>query len=344
LTGTPIQNSLADLGSLIAFLGMPILQEPAIFRKYIDGMSHRSKAGPKNDFTNLRLLLGSICLRRSKAILSLFGLTMEERRPRFSTLEREEYNVLLQKGRIALDLALSGHNTKETHQRVIEALLRLRLFCNNGSVQEKDGQSTSCGDPEETLSLLEQSGEAVCKYCCCDILSIGISESPDFVHMTECRRLICRECIPQYHQELKKAETDSKQPCPFCSQKHGEDNLLRKETGYIGAGSASTKQYPSKLIALLEDIHKNPLQEKRYWPVPEFSLAALIAHNQDSIVFSFWKKSLDLVGNLFNANGIQYCRVDGSLSLGKRKAVLSEFQGNLEVRVLIMTLGTGAVG
>jgi hypothetical protein len=62
------------------------------------------------------------------------------------------------------------------------------------------------------------------------------------------------------------------------------------------------------------------------------------------IIFSFWKKSLDLVGELFTANGIQYLRVDGSLSLGRRKTVLSEFQVNPEIRVLVMTLGTGAIG
>jgi SWI/SNF-related matrix-associated actin-dependent regulator of chromatin subfamily A3 len=323
---------------------MPILKEPAIFRKYIDGMLHLSKVSSQTDFTNLRLLLGSICLRRSKAILSLFGLTMEERRPQFSPLEREEYNLLLQKGRIALDIALSGHNTKETHQRVIEALLRLRLYCNNGSPQENDRHSASPLDLDETLSLIQQSGEAVCKYCSCDILSISFCEGPDFVHMTECRRLICGECVPQYHQDFKKAQKEGKESCPFCSDKHCADSLFRKETGKYAAGKASRKIYPSKLIALLEDILKNPLHEKRYQSGPELLLIELLAHNQDSIIFSFWKKSLDLVGDLFDANGIRYCRVDGSLSLGKCRTVLLEFRGNPEVRVLIMTLGTGAVG
>jgi SWI/SNF-related matrix-associated actin-dependent regulator of chromatin subfamily A3 len=68
------------------------------------------------------------------------------------------------------------------------------------------------------------------------------------------------------------------------------------------------------------------------------------AHDWCSIIFSFWKKSLDLVGELFAANEVRYCRVDGSLSLGRRKTVLSEFQRNHEVGVLLMTLGTGAVG
>jgi len=101
-------------------------------------------------------------------------------------------------------------------------------------------------------------------------------------------------------------------------------------------------------MALLEDVQRNLLQEKRH---VRFLAAGLkptntgtIAKNQYSIVFSSWKKSLDLIGDLFEANGVRYCHVDGSLSLGKRKAVLSEFQANQEVGVLVMTLGTGAVG
>lgn len=50
------------------------------------------------------------------------------------------------------------------------------------------------------------------------------------------------------------------------------------------------------------------------------------------------------MGDLFKANGVCYCRVDGSLPLGQRKKVLTEFQENPEVGVLAMTLGTGAVG
>ena len=265
LTGTPIQNSLTDLSALVAFLGVPILQEPAIFRKYINDVTHSSRCNPQVDFKNLRLLLSSICLRRPKDILCLFGLKLEERTPQFSAVERQEYNDLLLKGRIALDLALSGHNTKETHQRVIEALLRLRLYCNNGSPEENSRPSSSSPmDSEEILSLLQQTGEVVCKCCSCDILSLDISDNPDFVHMTECRILICAECIPQYQQELRKIPKDGAQSCPFCSGKHCTDNLIRKETKVREGGAVIRKTYPSKLLALLADIQRNPLHEKRY--------------------------------------------------------------------------------
>lgn len=66
--------------------------------------------------------------------------------------------------------------------------------------------------------------------------------------------------------------------------------------------------------------------------------------NSTSVVFSFWKRTLDIVGKLFTANGINFLRVDGSLPFAARKTVLSEFQTSSEKTVLLMTLGTGAVG
>jgi SWI/SNF-related matrix-associated actin-dependent regulator of chromatin subfamily A3 len=263
LTGTPIQNSLTDLAALVSFLGVPILKEPAIFRKHIDGATHPSKANTQVDFQNLRLLLGSICLRRPKDILCLFGLTVEERRPKFSAVERQEYNDLLRKSRVALDLALSGHNSNETHQRVIEALLRLRLYCNNGLSPEKGSPSSSSLDSEDVLGFLQQNGEVVCKYCSCDILSLDAVGNPDFVHMTECRLLICCECISQYQEELKRCRKNGEQLCPFCSGKHCMDNLFRKESKVREEELAVGKVYPSKLLALLDDIQMNPLHEKR---------------------------------------------------------------------------------
>lgn len=63
-----------------------------------------------------------------------------------------------------------------------------------------------------------------------------------------------------------------------------------------------------------------------------------------SIVFSFWRKTLDLVGDLFELSGVQYCRIDGSISLSKKKELLREFRDRIDLKIILMTLGTGAMG
>ena len=63
-----------------------------------------------------------------------------------------------------------------------------------------------------------------------------------------------------------------------------------------------------------------------------------------SVVFSFWKKSLDLVGSALEARGIKYSRVDGDMPVKKRNTTLLDFQNRVASRALLMTFSTGAVG
>jgi SNF2 family DNA or RNA helicase len=63
-----------------------------------------------------------------------------------------------------------------------------------------------------------------------------------------------------------------------------------------------------------------------------------------SIVFSFWKTSLDLVGTVLQHHDIAYLRIDGSVSSTERQRALRGFDSASERIVLLMTIGTGAVG
>ena len=70
-------------------------------------------------------------------------------------------------------------------------------------------------------------------------------------------------------------------------------------------------------------------------------LANLCGH---SIVFSSWKKTLLLAGQLLSSHSIRYEMIDGSIPLSKRIKVLNAFRSQTGPNVLLMTLGTGAVG
>jgi len=63
-----------------------------------------------------------------------------------------------------------------------------------------------------------------------------------------------------------------------------------------------------------------------------------------SIVFSFWKRSLDLMAQILHENGLEFGQVDGTLSPDRRQEVLAEFRQNDSAKILLMTLGTGAQG
>jgi SNF2 family DNA or RNA helicase len=88
LTGTPIQNSLEDLASLVAFIRISPLHTLSEFRKHIITPLLKGKDQGSN---SLRILLDSICLRRTKKLLNLPDSFDEDRRIDFSSLEKKVY-------------------------------------------------------------------------------------------------------------------------------------------------------------------------------------------------------------------------------------------------------------
>jgi len=63
-----------------------------------------------------------------------------------------------------------------------------------------------------------------------------------------------------------------------------------------------------------------------------------------SIIFSCWTRTLDLIGSSLNNALVNFQRIDGECPTAKREKILDEFTNNPNLRVLIMTTGTGAVG
>lgn len=323
LSGTPIQNSLEDLGALVKFLQLPVLKEGNNFNTYITRKTMLAVPAAKRDFENLRCLLGSICLRRNKGVLQMEQSKYHTYPIEFIPEERAQYNKLKRRCQQAIDMAVSGRKAKETHQSVLEALLRLRLFCNNGDVPSL---RLSPEAAEETLSCMQQSGEAVCGYCSCDVLSLGGCGDPEPAILTNCRRFVCGECTVRYRADIEEHRNlEDHFECPLCKKDHDHDEPMFEAVDEIEAESTTERTYPSKLKVLLKDVQENSNGEK-------------------SVIFSFWKRTLDLVGDLFKENNVSFFRVDGSLPFGARKAVLSDFQTSTNTKVLLMTLGTGAVG
>lgn len=180
----------------------------------------------------------------------------------FTVEERGEYSRIERICKEALDLAVSGHKVKEAHQNVLEILLRLRLFCNNGSIYNDEGRTHSSSkfmDPGEAFSLLQQSDRATCYYCSCDITSIAGSDNHDSVALTNCGRAICSDCVP-----LWRSETGKRKQCPICRSTHSLESVVAESNKDV----LSPTKYPSKLLALCRDIEIHKNEGKRLVPYP----------------------------------------------------------------------------
>lgn len=247
LTGTPIQNSLEDLGSLIKFLRIPSLDDASQFRAHITNKAQPSKTNPKPDFENLRVLLGAVCLRRNNTILPLHQPKEHTHELDFSSNERRDYNEILHAFKEAIRAAVNENKSAKAHQTVLDGLLRLRMFCNNSNMR---GTST-----EEVGSLLQQNRKSFCLLCFCDVLSYSSYTDTRSGCITQCRRVICSDCVESYEEDR-----EIKSRCPLCHTAHGGlmSGTLDEDANYDMSGS----EFPSKLIVLCKDIQEHKHEGK----------------------------------------------------------------------------------
>jgi SNF2 family DNA or RNA helicase len=63
-----------------------------------------------------------------------------------------------------------------------------------------------------------------------------------------------------------------------------------------------------------------------------------------SIIFSYWRQSLHKLARILEKANIKFVILEGSLNLSQRRSVLEIFKTHADIPVLLMTLGTGAVG
>lgn len=317
---------MEDLGALVSFLRVPVLENAPTFYKFIT--SPATSSSSRDRFKNLRTLLETICLRRTRDILPLKPPVTYIREVILTDSERQEYNNLIQEGKTQLDMITSGHSKRKVSSVVLQSILKLRLFCNNGrSIENQQFDVTGLpSDPDEALAYLQQHDRNICAICSVTIYSIDNSDKTDggrFIF--SCCHLFCRTCMPQYRKRQS--------PCPACQQdgepelpgvrpmQYGQANIA---TSGQTSGGRSIDEYPSKLLRLLDDIRQHDAEK--------------------SIVFSCWKKTLSFVSTLLSHHSIEYRIIHGSRTLAERTKALKEFQSKNGPSILLMTLGTGAVG
>ncbi|KAK4207840.1 SNF2 family N-terminal domain-containing protein [Rhypophila decipiens] len=335
LTGTPIQNTLDDLGALVKFLRVPILSDSTAFRRYISGPITSTKP---NKWENLRKLLGALCLRRTRERLrNVPEHETQSVMVTFTVPERQTYNEILQQGKAAIDMVVCGKARRKLNSTALAVFLRLRLFCNNGSNSSQQVEPSTAETPfdlDEALSYLQQRGEAYCGYCLAEVYSLSNEVTRAgmdcglFIRF--CGHIVCSGCVPRYR--------DEHESCPRCPViTNNDDGSMSDDTervpNNIAAGlspgafpTTNDTQYiyPSKLLALLANIQSH------------------VSHK--SIVFSFWRKSLELVGQLLTVHGIPFLFIHGSIPFKERERLIKRFRDPESEKILLMTLGTGAEG
>ncbi|RYP79133.1 hypothetical protein DL771_000111 [Monosporascus sp. 5C6A] len=355
LTGTPIQNKLADIGALFAFIRAEPFSKASVFRRWIEVPFEQNVEDPTVVKNRLVMLLEALCLRRTKEVIKLPGLRQCIRTLDFSPAEREQYDktkkILMRTIRQRV-----GEVEKSSMFGLFQANLQMRILCNHGTFQKPFSwhRRSYQDEREAVVSALGQNGEITCSGCQQPMPILGSSQ-PGNGYREQCAHVLCFECIEESSTPGAGAQT---QHCPVCVRWRTH---ARVEAGVDAAEGLAmpdapakkaiedgdnyyfnAEGYSAKMRALIEDVSMDLGTTKRQ--VPPSARKKRCVSNVNSIIFSCWTRTLHLLSKHLDEAKIPYLRIDSSCPLLQRQAILDQFVTADKGLVLIMTTGTGAFG
>lgn len=132
LTGTPIQNSLDDLRSLLKFLRFEPFCQPRVFEDHIVKPLRQNPEPGSSTAQNLRVLLKASCLRRTQALLQLPTVTTREVLVTPTAAEKARFAQILEQCCAEFDLMAGQETCRKKPNVLFSAVMKLRQVCNHG--------------------------------------------------------------------------------------------------------------------------------------------------------------------------------------------------------------------
>ena len=208
----------------------------------------------------------------------------------------------------------------------------------------KIGEKKSQIDEEGALELADDNDEE----------SSTEEDGDDTIgYLNPCYHLICPKCKDNYESKSHTAMTaDGRHQCPCCEAyiRFGLYDYHRSTLrDFIEARTANVKAKRNG---------RGPRNYETTYDGPSAKVQALIAELQASaaeyvpdgepptrsVVFSGWTTYLDLIEIALEDNGIGYGRLDGTMSVRQRTAVLDRFKSDPEITVILVSIKAGGQG
>ncbi|XP_009876330.1 PREDICTED: helicase-like transcription factor, partial [Apaloderma vittatum] len=334
LTGTPIQNSVKDLWSLISFLKL----KPFTDREWWHRTIQRPVTmGAPGGLGRLQSLIRSITLRRTKTskVKGKPVLDLPERKVLIQHVtlteeERQIYQSVKTEGKAAISRYFREGTVLAHYADILGVLLRLRQLCCHPQLCINTSSSFSADDktPEELhealvskMKLILSSGsDEECAVCL---------ESLTFPVITRCAHVFCKPCI---FEVIRSEQPNAK--CPLCRNELRVQHLVEcplEEEIESSKGKKSQEWVSSSKInalmhALIELRRDNPTAK--------------------CLVVSQFTTLLSLIENPLKESGFAFTRLDGSMAQKKRVEAIQCFQSSQagSPTVMLLSLKAGGVG
>lgn len=229
LTGTPIQNSLDDYGSLLTFIGVPPFVTKHMFDKLI-ARPLRLK-GPHGLLT-LRKLVAATCLRRTKT--SSFNVGLPKKTEllelvELSASDRQLYEFFKRRSYLLANPKNTTYSAKDEgkpkraskNANLLVLIGMLRLICNHGEalLPRSAVQAWQSLDPSFITWELLESNVKRCGACGCEMDDLEPTRKQDTVELV-CEHAICGDCVPNIQGnspsclECRKTPDKASRPSP----------------------------------------------------------------------------------------------------------------------------------
>jgi SWI/SNF-related matrix-associated actin-dependent regulator of chromatin subfamily A3 len=235
-----------------------MLGDSKTFQRHVVAVARRSF---RRGCGILRETLKPLCLRRTRAVLEISSPNVIEKEITFTKHEMEHYRRIMDKGKRAIDAAVSGHTEKDSRSIMLKILLELRIFCNQGThTHENDEREDRSLDADEHLTLLEEKEEAFCACCLSTVTLINQPADPASGILGDCSHVLCCIC---YEEVAVNPGLLRAYKCSFCDQTTKPREL---QSGEDSTGGKQASKHSSKLNALVQDLslsHDSLMPEKR---------------------------------------------------------------------------------
>ncbi|KAL9548007.1 hypothetical protein MBANPS3_005884 [Mucor bainieri] len=353
LTGTPLQNRVGELYSLIRFMKAdpfayyyctkcPCKEIAWRFsnKRTCDTCHHTPmnhvcwwnnevlKPIQTNGYVNdgrialkkLGLLLDRIMLRRTKIEcaddLGLPPRTVIVRRDYFSDEEEDVYTSLYSDVARTFTTYVEAGTVLNNYANIFELLMKMR----------------QCADhPDLVTKRKSDNQQLVCMLC---------NDPPEDAIAAVCKHVFCRECCVQYCNSFDD-ERGERPRCPSCFADFSVD--LSQPALELAGGPGANANYSKSSIVNRIDMDKWRSSTKIEALVEELSKLRREDKTIKSIVFSQFVNFLDLVYWRLSRAGFECIRLDGTMSPEKRAAAINHFMTKPTCTVFLISLKAGGV-